>query len=129
MEMKIHALGQFQSITRGGKHPIDVRRRSLRSGLGHHGVSGRPVEVGGDLAGVQVQQISSYGDLSLAVSAEGQLFGWGNSEYLQLASVTEATQVRPADTEEGGMGFSRNILKLECNLLTEGAEADCWSSH
>lgn len=53
-----------------------------------------PVEVGGDLAGVEVQQISTYGDCSLAVSRDGQLFGWGNSEYLQLAAVTEATQVR-----------------------------------
>lgn len=60
------------------------------------------MEVGGDLAGVEVQQISSYGDCSLAVSADGELFGWGNSEYLQLASVTEATQVRRAGAEEAG---------------------------
>ena len=48
----------------------------------------------GDLAGVKVQQVTSYGDCSLAVSADGQVFGWGNSEYLQLASVTEGTQVK-----------------------------------
>lgn len=60
------------------------------------------MEVGGDLAGVKVQQITSYGDCSLAVSADGELFGWGNSEYLQLASVTEATQVRRAGLEEAG---------------------------
>lgn len=51
------------------------------------------MELGGDLSGVEVQQVSSYADCSLAVSADGELFGWGNSEYLQLASVTEATQV------------------------------------
>lgn len=50
--------------------------------------------VGGDLAGVKVQQVATYGDCSLAVSTDGQVFGWGNSEYLQLASVTEATQVK-----------------------------------
>lgn len=61
-------------------------------------MSCRPAEVGGDLAGVEVQHISSYGDCSLAVSADGELFGWGNSEYLQLASVTEATQVRAGKT-------------------------------
>lgn len=54
------------------------------------------------MAGVKVQQITSYGDCSLAVSADGELFGWGNSEYLQLASVTEATQVRQAGVEEAG---------------------------
>lgn len=64
------------------------------AGLGHHNVTSTPMEVGGDLAGVEVKQISTYGDCSLAVSADGQLYGWGNSEYLQLASVSEATQVR-----------------------------------
>ncbi|XP_010791328.1 Williams-Beuren syndrome chromosomal region 16 protein-like, partial [Notothenia coriiceps] len=63
-----------------------------QTGLGHHQVSCSPMEVGGDLAGVEVQQINSYGDCSLAVSKDGDLYGWGNSEYLQLASVTEATQ-------------------------------------
>lgn len=57
-------------------------------------MSSSPVEVGGDLTGVEVQQISTYGDCSLAVSTDGQLYGWGNSEYLQLASVTDTTQVR-----------------------------------
>lgn len=70
-------------------------------GLGHHSISSTPVEVGGDLAGVEVQEISTYGDCSLAVSREGQLFGWGNSEYLQLASVTESTQVRTNICTEG----------------------------
>uniref|UniRef100_A0A665U8Q5 RCC1-like domain-containing protein n=1 Tax=Echeneis naucrates TaxID=173247 RepID=A0A665U8Q5_ECHNA len=64
-----------------------------QTGLGHHSISSAPVELGGDLSGVEVQQVSTYGDCSLAVSRDGQLFGWGNSEYLQLASVTEATQL------------------------------------
>lgn len=67
---------------------------SCLPGLGHHNICSSPVEVGGDLAGVEVQQISTYGDCSLAVSRDGQLYGWGNSEYLQFASVTESTQVR-----------------------------------
>ncbi|KAM3868540.1 RCC1-like G exchanging factor-like protein [Diretmus argenteus] len=64
-----------------------------QTGLGHHNISSKPVEVRGELAGVEVQQISTYGDCSLAVSRDGQLYGWGNSEYLQLASVTETTQI------------------------------------
>lgn len=64
------------------------------SGLGHHNKSALPVRVGGDLKGVRVQQVSTYGDCSLAVSEEGHVFGWGNSEYRQLASVTDTTQVR-----------------------------------
>ncbi|XP_068600698.1 RCC1-like G exchanging factor-like protein [Brachionichthys hirsutus] len=64
-----------------------------QTGVGHYAVSASPVQVGGDLLGVDVQQVSTYGDCSLAVSAEGQVYGWGNSEYLQLASVTETTQI------------------------------------
>lgn len=67
---------------------------STSSGLGHHDKAASPVRVGGDLEGVKVQQVSTYGDCSLAVSEDGHVFGWGNSEYLQLASVTETTQVR-----------------------------------
>ncbi|MEQ2175205.1 hypothetical protein GOODEAATRI_015699, partial [Goodea atripinnis] len=64
-----------------------------QTGLGHHSISSCPVEVGGDLGGVEVQQISTYGDCSLAVSRDGQLFGWGNSEYRQLSLATESTQL------------------------------------
>uniref|UniRef100_A0A673J8N9 Williams-Beuren syndrome chromosomal region 16 protein-like n=1 Tax=Sinocyclocheilus rhinocerous TaxID=307959 RepID=A0A673J8N9_9TELE len=64
-----------------------------QTGLGYHNKASCPVPVGGDLAGVKVQQVATYGDCSLAVSTDGHVFGWGNSEYLQLASVTEATQI------------------------------------
>ncbi|XP_076867246.1 RCC1-like G exchanging factor-like protein [Brachyhypopomus gauderio] len=64
-----------------------------QTGLGHHNRVAFPVPVGGDLAGVKVQQVTTYGDCSLAVSSDGQIFGWGNSEYLQLALVTEAAQI------------------------------------
>lgn len=64
------------------------------SGLGHYNITSTPTKLGGDLAGVNVVQVATYGDCCLAVSADGGLFGWGNSEYLQLASVTDSTQVR-----------------------------------
>ncbi|XP_033970027.1 RCC1-like G exchanging factor-like protein [Trematomus bernacchii] len=82
-----------------------------QTGLGHHQVSCSPVEVGGDLVGVEVQQISSYGDCSLAVSKDGDLYGWGNSEYLQLASVTEATQ----------MNSPRRLPLKGCGKLVQAA--------
>ncbi|MXQ82650.1 hypothetical protein E5288_WYG009785 [Bos mutus] len=61
--------------------------------LGHYNITSTPTKLGGDLAGVNVVQVATYGDCCLAVSADGGLFGWGNSEYLQLASVTDSTQV------------------------------------
>ncbi|XP_058425187.1 RCC1-like G exchanging factor-like protein isoform X2 [Diceros bicornis minor] len=64
-----------------------------QTGLGHYSITSVPTMLGGDLAGVNVVQVTTYGDCCLAVSADGGLFGWGNSEYLQLASVTDSTQV------------------------------------
>ncbi|XP_044285998.1 RCC1-like G exchanging factor-like protein [Varanus komodoensis] len=64
-----------------------------QTGLGHYEISCTPTRVGGDIAGVRLSQVTSCGDCCLAVSEDGDLFGWGNSEYLQLASVTESTQV------------------------------------
>ncbi|KAG5844447.1 hypothetical protein ANANG_G00162620 [Anguilla anguilla] len=64
-----------------------------QTGLGHHDISPHPLPVAGDLGGVRVCQVTSYGDCSLAVSQDGHVFGWGNSEYFQLSAVTEATQI------------------------------------
>lgn len=62
-------------------------------GLGHYNITSTPTKLAGDLAGVTVVQVATYGDCCLAVSSDGGVFGWGNSEYLQLASVTDSTQV------------------------------------
>lgn len=100
-----------------------------QTGLGHHNVSSRPVEVGGDLAGVEVQQISTYGDCSLAVSTDGQLYGWGNSEYLQLASVSEATQINsPRRLPLNGCG---KVVQAACGgtqvaVLNDEGEVFVW---
>ncbi|XP_057386180.1 RCC1-like G exchanging factor-like protein isoform X5 [Balaenoptera acutorostrata] len=64
-----------------------------QTGLGHYDITSAPTKLAGDLAGVNVVQVATYGDCCLAVSVDGSLFGWGNSEYLQLASVTDSTQV------------------------------------
>ncbi|XP_053310899.1 RCC1-like G exchanging factor-like protein isoform X2 [Spea bombifrons] len=64
-----------------------------QTGLGHYGICSVPTKLGGDLLGVNIIQVATYGDCCLAVSEDGDLFGWGNSEYLQLASVSDTTQV------------------------------------
>ncbi|XP_021502354.1 RCC1-like G exchanging factor-like protein isoform X1 [Meriones unguiculatus] len=64
-----------------------------QTGLGHYNITSTPTKLGGDLEGVTVVQVTTYGDNCLAVSADGGVFGWGNSEYLQLASITDSTQV------------------------------------
>ncbi|XP_026528143.1 RCC1-like G exchanging factor-like protein isoform X2 [Notechis scutatus] len=64
-----------------------------QTGLGHYDIASVPTKLGGDIGGVRITQVTTYGDSCLAVSETGELFGWGNSEYLQLTSVTETTQV------------------------------------
>ncbi|XP_064838176.1 RCC1-like G exchanging factor-like protein isoform X2 [Oncorhynchus masou masou] len=99
------------------------------TGLGHHNMCARPVAVGGDLAGVRVQQVTTYGDCSMAVSQDGQLYGWGNSEYLQLSSVTEATQINsPRLLPFEGVG---KVTQVACGgtqvaILNERGEVFVW---
>ncbi|XP_066279833.1 RCC1-like G exchanging factor-like protein [Branchiostoma lanceolatum] len=64
-----------------------------QTGLGHYKSEHRPTRLRGDIDGEKITQVSTYADCCLAVSEKGDLFGWGNSEYNQLASVTETTQV------------------------------------
>ncbi|XP_063524311.1 RCC1-like G exchanging factor-like protein isoform X2 [Pongo pygmaeus] len=79
-----------------------------QTGLGHYNITSSPTKLGGDLAGVNIIQVATYGDCCLAVSADGGLFGWGNSEYLQLASVTDSTQVNvPRCLHFSGVGKVR----------------------
>uniref|UniRef100_A0A7N8X1T9 RCC1 like n=1 Tax=Mastacembelus armatus TaxID=205130 RepID=A0A7N8X1T9_9TELE len=100
-----------------------------QTGLGHHNISSSPVELGGDLAGVKVQQISTYGDCSLAVSTDGQLYGWGNSEYLQLALATEATQInspRHLPLKDCGKVVQAACGGTQVAVLNEKGEVFVW---
>ncbi|NXV87051.1 RCC1L protein, partial [Calonectris borealis] len=92
-----------------------------QTGLGHYNITSVPTKLCGDIAGVNIIQVSSYGDCCLAVSDEGDVFGWGNSEYLQLASVTETTQVnvprhlpfKIGKIKEAACGGTGNIVLTE----------------
>ena len=43
-----------------------------------------PKQIGGDLKNVKIKKIATKGDFCLALSEEGELYGWGNNEYKQL---------------------------------------------
>lgn len=100
-----------------------------QTGLGHHNVSSSPVEVRGDLAGVEVKQISTYADCSLALSQDGQLYGWGNSEYMQLAMAIEVTQINsPRHLPLKGCG---RVVQAVCGgtqvaILNDRGEVFVW---
>ncbi|KAK7475627.1 hypothetical protein BaRGS_00033120 [Batillaria attramentaria] len=64
-----------------------------QTGLGHYNLVGSPTRIGGDVDGEKIVSVHGRGDCVLAVSDKGDVFGWGNSEYNQLAMVTEHTQI------------------------------------
>uniref|UniRef100_A0A8C3L5R2 RCC1 like n=1 Tax=Chrysolophus pictus TaxID=9089 RepID=A0A8C3L5R2_CHRPC len=131
----IHQLNDFDSrvvqVVCGQDHSLFRTKKGAvfacgwgadgQTGLGHYNITSVPTKLGGDIAGVNIIQVSSYGDCCLAVSDEGDLFGWGNSEYLQLASVTETTQVnvprhlpfKIGKIKEAACGGTGNIVLTE----------------
>ena len=70
-----------------------VRYSAFFLGLGHYRTTSTPTQIKGEIQGVKINQIASTGDCVLAVSDEGDVFGWGNSEYNQLSVVTDETQI------------------------------------
>jgi len=64
-----------------------------QTGLGHYQLQGQPQRVKGELEGRRVVSVGGKGDCSLAVTDSGEVFGWGNSEYSQLATGTSDTQI------------------------------------
>lgn len=61
--------------------------------MGHYNNCGRATLLGGALAGVRVVKMACAADCVMALGEEGEVFGWGNSEYGQLSAVTSEQQV------------------------------------
>lgn len=53
-------------------------------GQGIFTVNSLPKKLDGDLKGNRIVQLATKGDFVLALSDEGEVFGWGNNEYNQL---------------------------------------------
>lgn len=58
-----------------------------QTGLGHYDTIHEPTRVKGDIKNVKIVKLSSCCDTVLALDDEGNVFGWGNSEYAQFKSV------------------------------------------
>ena len=64
-----------------------------QTGIGHYNDETIPQQVEGDLQGRRVKQIATSTDCSLALTSDGIVCGWGNSEYQQLGLDTTEMQV------------------------------------
>ncbi|KAI0207398.1 RCC1-like G exchanging factor-like protein [Lamellibrachia satsuma] len=101
-----------------------------QTGLGHYNAVGDPCRVKGDIDGEKVINMSSKGDCVLAVSDRGEVFGWGNSEYNQLASVaSDSTQVEtPRHLHFDTVGRVSKVAAAGtmCALLNDQGEVYVW---
>lgn len=64
-----------------------------QTGRGHYNNEPDVGAVIGDIVGEKIMKVSCRGDCALAVNDKGDVFGWGNSEYHQLNSVTDEMQI------------------------------------
>lgn len=100
-----------------------------QTGLGHYNICSVPTKLSGDLADVNVVHLATYGDCCLAVSEEGQVYGWGNSEYLQFASITDLTQVNiPRRLPFQHVGKVKQVAcgGTSCALLNDDGNVFVW---
>lgn len=100
-----------------------------QTGLGDVPSTSEPTLVKGDLDGVKIIQLSTFADTTLAVSADNNVFAWGNSEYGQFSCVSDSTQVLLPTH----MPFTKQKKITEvavggtaCMLLNEQGEVWVW---
>lgn len=125
------ACGQDHSLfrTEGGEVYSCGWGADGQTGQGHYNISSEPTKLSGDLAGVKVVQVATFGDCCLAVSSEGDIYGWGNSEYLQFASITDLTQVNvPRRLPFQNVGKVKQVAcgGTTCALLNEDGNVFVW---
>ncbi|XP_071479604.1 RCC1-like G exchanging factor-like protein [Diadema antillarum] len=100
-----------------------------QTGLGHYGDTSIPKRLEGDIKDIPITQISTFADCCLAISDQGELFGWGNSEYNQLKCITEETQVyepRHIPFKEVGKVTSASTGGTICALTNDAGEVWVW---
>ncbi|XP_043239071.1 RCC1-like G exchanging factor-like protein isoform X1 [Amphibalanus amphitrite] len=83
---------------------------------------------GGDLEGERIVKVACSADCVLAVSESGDVFGWGNSEYAQFASVTEEQQLNVPRRLPLGVGRVTDVASAGtmCAVLNDRGEVYVW---
>lgn len=100
-----------------------------QTGLGTYREEWKPSQVKGDIEGVKIVDVAGTADCVLAVSEQGELFGWGNSEYNQLAMVTHETQVNtPKHVQLSHCGKIKKAAAggSKCAILNDKGQVFVW---
>uniref|UniRef100_T1J6W7 RCC1-like G exchanging factor-like protein n=1 Tax=Strigamia maritima TaxID=126957 RepID=T1J6W7_STRMM len=100
-----------------------------QTGLGHFESRWQPGLVKGDIGNERIVHLSSSGDCVLAVSDNGDVFGWGNSEYKQLAPATDEQQIcyaRYFKIREFGKILQAAAASTMCAILNDRGHVFVW---
>ena len=101
-----------------------------QTGVGHFENIGVPKAVKGDIEGEKIVEVSSCADTVLAVNDKGDVFGWGNNEYLQLKSVSDEEQINVSRRLPLNSSIGK-VIKVtaggsSCGLINERNEVYVW---
>uniref|UniRef100_A0A0C9PLF0 Wbscr16_0 protein n=2 Tax=Fopius arisanus TaxID=64838 RepID=A0A0C9PLF0_9HYME len=101
-----------------------------QTGLAHYRNEWQPSLVKGDLAGERIIKVACAADCVLAMSDKGKIFGWGNSEYGQLPTEGDTTQINIA-TELSDCVKLGHIVDIAvggsfCMILTSNGDVYVW---
>jgi alpha-tubulin suppressor-like RCC1 family protein len=101
-----------------------------QTGVGSFKNISHPTRLKGDIEGEKILQVSCCADTCLAVNDRGDVFGWGNSEYLQLSLATQEMQINspirlPLDSS---IGKVKRVTAggSSCGLINERNEVYVW---
>ena len=101
-----------------------------QTGLQSFSNVGVPKKIKGDIEGEKIIQVSSCADTCLAINEKGEVFGWGNSEYMQLSLATEEKQLnvplKLAISESIGKVIRVTAGASACGLINERHEVYVW---
>lgn len=102
-----------------------------QTGQGKFGLVSSPSIVGGDLKGERISKVTGSSDTVLALNDKGEVFGWGNTEYGQLAADSDAN---PQINMPTHLAFLKNCGKIVdiaaggsyCLVLNENGDVFSW---
>lgn len=100
-----------------------------QTGRGHYDNEPHVGPVIGDIEGEKVVKVSCRADCVLAINDKGEVFGWGNSEYQQLNSVTDEMQIHTSrKLKLPGVGKVVDVAAsgTMCLLLNEDGQVFSW---
>ena len=139
IDSKIFDNQPIESIVCGQDHSLFVTQAGSvyscgwgadgQTGLGHYSNQHQPQCIEGDVKNEKIVKVSCKGDCTLALNDKGEVFGFGNSEYGQIALETQQQINVPVKLKSlEGIGKIVDIAAggSFCAVLNEAGDVFVW---